>query len=1158
MLWSALACALSVSVAVPAVATDTTTTGEPGASRGTTASGIEPGGTEPGGTDPGGTDPGGTEPGGSESSGGGTGPRPDEADAPEHSSDRTEPFLTARRSTGNAGWFDVAERRVPVAPGLQHTRFDRYDARGWVRVNALTAELSRPGLKIDYTAPGKVADPGPLSSALKGAGAVAGVNGDFFDIRDTGAPLGVGVDRARGVLHGSARRTDWANNSFTLDADNVARIAETHLQASIVRRGGRPPIRVTNLNAHEIHPGGIGIYTSAWGSDSRTRVLPNTHAMRREVVIRRGQVRAKRKRISSGPVPAATFHVVGIGEGAKKLARLRVGQKARVEYGLNHEATRVAVGGNTVVLRDGTVLAPNDEEMHPRTAIGIDRDTNSVIVLAVDGRQWHSRGLTMKETGALLKRMGAEDGLNLDGGGSSTMMAREPGESLGVVNAPSDGGLRSVPNGLGFSFAEGSGRLRGIRVEPLADLEESRRVLQGLSRVLVARGHDETYDPVGARPGWRGSQNVAARPGPARRTVVTGRRPGVATVTASQGSATGDLEVRVLGAVHRLETSVPALSLSGKGRSASFDVRGYDAQGFGTWVEPRDVKLSFDRDKLSVRRAGRGFKVSARVGSANDVIEVRAGGRSTYIGVAIGLARGLSDRMNRLDGWRASSYPSRASASLSMTKNRNGKPGKAIAMRYSLYGKASSRAAYLTATPAQALPERLRRLGMWVRGDGKGAWLRAMVRDASGSRATFTLARRVDWRGWRFLSAPLPAGLTQPVSFVRVYAVETGKRRYAGNLGFDDLTVFTDRVPQVPATPPLRDPMVADLEPLEPGGLRVAVLSDARVLGAAPGNGAVRRTRRTMREVVAANPDLVIVNGDLVGRGDRADIALARRIISEELSGKVDWRYVPGEGELGSSGDLTSYRNEFGNPVRVFDKQGTRLVLLNSAQSVFRLGGFAQLVRLRNELDKAAADTTVSSVVVVAHHPTSDPAAGGTAELADAREAGLVEDLLEEFRTGSGKNVAYVAGHARRFGVTRTDGVAHVVGGPVRNAAGPTRGSFTGWSLLRVAPEGLSVEFRPHVDRLHLHASGQMAPGGVADTSAVVVQHGKRVQAGYPMNLHWVASRGVHVGAPGEAPAAAVVAVEPETGRVTALRVGTAELVLRVNGVRASHTVTVS
>lgn len=1132
LLWSALACVLSVSVAVPAVATDVATPAPEAA----TSDGTE-------GTDNTG-DP------------DVTGPRPVEADGVEHSSDETEPVLTARRATGLPGFFNVDERTLPVAPGLEHTRYDRYDGRGWVRVNALTADLSVPGLRLDYSSPGKVSTPGPLSTAVNRDGSVAAVNGDFFDIGDTGAPLGVGVERRRGLLHGSVRHEGWVNNTFLLDENNVAQIAQTFLQAQLVRLNGRPSLQVTNLNAPEIRPGGIGIYTSAWGPTPRARVLP-TAAARREVVIRGGRVRANRKVISKGPIGDRAFQLVGIGEGARKLSRLKVGQRVRLEYALNRKAA-VAVGGNVVLLRDGEVLAPNDVEMHPRTAIGIDRDTNQIIIIAVDGRQGHSRGLTMKETGQLLKRMGAEDGLNLDGGGSSTMMARESGEPVTVVNAPSDGRLRSVPNGLGFSFADGSGRLRGFRIEPAADLDGSHRVLRGLTRVLVARGHDETFDRVGGKPTWQGSPRVSARPGPAVRTVVRGRRVGLGTVTANRGAASGDFTVRVLGRVHRLRTSVPTISLSGRGRSATFDVDGYDANGFGTWVAPRDIRLAYDREKLNVRRTGRGFTVTSRVASANDVIRVTAGGRSTYVGVAVGLKRAVRHRMNSLDGWSASAYPRRANARLSMTKNRRGRPGTAIAMSYALYGKKATRAAYLVAKPALDLPGRLQRVGLWVRGDGKGAWLRTVVRDKSGSRATFTLARKVDWKGWRFVSAPVPAGLTQPVKMVRVYAVETNrKRRYRGTLGFDDLTVFTERVATVPRTAPLRDPMVADLEPLEPGGLRVAVVNDADIAPTAPNGPAANRARRTLREVVAAGPDLVLVNGNLVTRGDRAGMSLARSIIDEELTGRVDWHYVPGEGERGPGGDLAEYRSRFGDPVQVLDRSGTRFVMLNSAQGLFRLSGFDQLVRLRSELQDAATDASVTSVVVVAHHPTSDPAPGGSAAIADPREGRLVEDLLARFRADSGKTTAYVAGHTHRFEATRVDGVQQVLAGPVKDAASSTIGSFTGWSLLRVASEGVTVSFRPQVNRLLLAAPATLAVGATGKAAATVVQYGRRVPVDYPMSVHWVPSRKVHVGAPAGAPDTAVVAVAPETGQLTGLRAGSADVAVTVNGVTATRTVTV-
>ena len=65
----------------------------------------------------------------------------------------------------------------------------------------------------------------------------------------------------------------------------------------------------------------------------------------------------------------------------------------------------------------------------------------------------------MVELANLMLELGAEDALNLDGGGSSTMVGLRPDGLLGVLNSPSDGaagglpGLqRPVPDGLQVSY----------------------------------------------------------------------------------------------------------------------------------------------------------------------------------------------------------------------------------------------------------------------------------------------------------------------------------------------------------------------------------------------------------------------------------------------------------------------------------------------------------------------------------------------------------------------------------------------------------------------------------------------------------------------------------------------------------------------------------
>ena len=72
--------------------------------------------------------------------------------------------------------------------------------------------------------------------------------------------------------------------------------------------------------------------------------------------------------------------------------------------------------------------------------------------------------MTMKELAKLFERLGAEDALNLDGGGSSIMVGRQVDGSLAVLNSPSDGHPRPVANGLEVTYdavrrsADGGGR----------------------------------------------------------------------------------------------------------------------------------------------------------------------------------------------------------------------------------------------------------------------------------------------------------------------------------------------------------------------------------------------------------------------------------------------------------------------------------------------------------------------------------------------------------------------------------------------------------------------------------------------------------------------------------------------------------------------------
>lgn len=85
---------------------------------------------------------------------------------------------------------------------------------------------------------------------------------------------------------------------------------------------------------------------------------------------------------------------------------------------------------------------------HPRTAVAYDADSRRLWLVVVDGRQApYSVGMTLPEITGLLEALGAEEAVNLDGGGSSTLVVKGR-----IVNRPSDAeGERPVVNALALS-----------------------------------------------------------------------------------------------------------------------------------------------------------------------------------------------------------------------------------------------------------------------------------------------------------------------------------------------------------------------------------------------------------------------------------------------------------------------------------------------------------------------------------------------------------------------------------------------------------------------------------------------------------------------------------------------------------------------------------
>lgn len=337
-----------------------------------------------------------------------------------------------------------------IAPGVTVREWDQVQPRAGVAVQQIRAQLlsvslDAPNVSFDYLSPKYVAKRKTVSQLGSAAGALGAVNGDFFDISDTGAPLGVGLSRARGLLNGAT--TGWIpeNASFFIDGSGP------HIgpMATKSKLKQHPKWSITNLNSPTVHDGGIGLYTSDWGWTKGYSVTDGKK-FAREVDIVDGRVKSNRTVLTKG-LKIRGQVLIGRGSAAKTLKRLKVGQRVTFASKVKPGA-QMAISGDRPLLLNGVRTVINDRLMHPRTAVGIDADGRRLLILVIDGRSATSRGYTMVELANMMVALGAENALNLDGGGSSAMYTRRVDGTMGVINEPSDGHERSVANSLGVIY----------------------------------------------------------------------------------------------------------------------------------------------------------------------------------------------------------------------------------------------------------------------------------------------------------------------------------------------------------------------------------------------------------------------------------------------------------------------------------------------------------------------------------------------------------------------------------------------------------------------------------------------------------------------------------------------------------------------------------
>jgi hypothetical protein len=606
-----------------------------------------------------------------------------------------------------------------VAPGIRRADYRLTTNAGplVVHVVAIDTHDSRVHLGAVLARDRMISAGETVSSMAARTGAVAGINADYFDIGNTNQPLNVMV-RDGALLRTPSKRV--AIDVATNGAVGIGYVAFNGTAAY-----GTVTVPLTGIN--EWPPqGGATLLTPAYGAlgAPAANLVAASLAPVDVVSGMPGTYRVT----AVGPPPAGpvTVPMLGFGPAALKIAPPPfVGDTVTLAYGTIPDAASLlaAVGGGPLLVANGVAVddpfSPAPEERNVRFPVAgaaLEAD-GTLLMIVVDGRKTAiSIGLTRPEFGALMRGFGATDGLAFDSGGSATLVARALGDAgTSVVNDPSDGRERPVADAL-FAYSDAQAGLHPHLVVRPATFTAYRGATLALRGAIV--------DDAGHRV-------RAADVAPLVTDSTVG--PHSAIVRDAGGTATATVPYRIVDRVTALTIS-PARPNPARGTHVPFTVAASDERGapilLGADAPVRwllgafpttGARADYDTDRGDAT-------ITASLGSVAATTLVRVGDHTVAV----------------------PAYPE-------------------TVLPYDFTGTA--RAAY--ANGIVALPDEPVHMSLDVFGDGNGVPLRASFLNRYGEKSLLTLAKSVDWTGWRRISIALPPDLNPPVRLTSVYVVRS-------------------------------------------------------------------------------------------------------------------------------------------------------------------------------------------------------------------------------------------------------------------------------------------------------------------------------------------------------------------------------------------------
>lgn len=1073
--------------------------------------------------------------------------------------------------------------QIPITSGItEHSEtYDTVASRQHAQV--LQADLTNSNVRFgvveahdQLTAPsGEV-----ISSMADRTGAVAGVNGDFFDINATGRPSGMVV--TDGELIKSPNPT-WTSDLWVREDGSIGIGTETY--AGTVTDGSASH-QLTSVNTlTDLSSGGLVRVTPELGAGG---AIPSSTVVTGTVGTSGFVVSSVATQVTSlATLPAGTQALVGAGASASWLsANVHTGDTVTVAEKLSPDAdVQEAISGGALLVRNGKMAVPlqaggENNVDYPVTGVGVTKDGKHAMVVTFDGRLGSSTasGLTRPEFANWMIKQGAYNAILFDTGGSTEMVARKPGDShVSVMNTPSDGDERPVANGL-FLYSTAPAPTAATKV--VVNDDKPVTTVPGATIPVPVYATDAKQNPAA------GKISVEVQP-PSLASWSNGQLTvhgtGDGKIIASNGRARTSQPLHVVDKLASLSVSPDAPDLP-NGHTQQFTLRGTLTSGTSAEVPAETAKWSVSDPALGSVDAHGLFTADGNNGGLVTVTATVAG-KTASASIAVGETSTTIAPMDNVDDWNLRNttgqpatftdspgdVPPGSTASASMQISYTmpaGSGSKQLVL--------SSKSKDITVS-ANADGVNPSRLGVWVKGDDNGALFAESYVDVAGTTTTL-YPTTVTFNGWQLVTADIPAGLSFPlhISFVDFLTTSVSKA-FSGTVKVGGLeALYSPRPVVVPTYTPVPDnpkwlSYEEDAANFSKNGETFLLGDDAHLVASDTGSassGVLDAAKARVPDLPKqAKPTLVQMLGDMSDDGAPEDLAYAKQKI--EAFG-LPYHDVVGNHEIsqGALPENANFKAAFGDTHYAYTAGAAQVIVTDNAHGgILASDAYQSPAESQYEwLVDQLTDARSKAVFVVTHMPAYDPHPVANSQFADRWEAQMYLRLVQKYQQShKDKHVIMLYGHARGFAeqildpqgdnVSAADGVPQFTVADLGMPAYATsdKGGFEHFGLFHVSADG-DIQFSVEGVFTSIEVTAPQPNPAVGEKETLTATGTQIAGDNFTPPTVPIADPVSHVWSSSDKK---IASVDPSTGVVTAHKRGTVTIGVTAGGVTSKVKLTV-